>query len=86
MLEYNNDDFEFFGRKLFGRKVTCTFKFNLKISDLSMLSVSKVEIYSSVTAAPELILRGYELRYGPLGVYRMCLGCFESDSKKLFDS
>ena len=38
----------------------------------------------SVTAAPKSILPGYELGYGPLGVHRLCLGCFESDSKKKF--
>ena len=37
-----------------------------------------------MTAAPKSILRGYELRYGPLGVHRLCLGCFESGSKKNF--
>ena len=39
-----------------------------------------------MTAAPKSILRGCELRYGPLGVHRMCLGCFESDSKKKFSA
>ena len=37
----------------------------------------------SVTAAPKSILQGCELRYGPLGVHRVCLGCFESDSQKI---
>ena len=41
-------------------------------------------VMTSVTAAPKSILWGYELRYGPSGVHRLCLGCFESDSKKNF--
>ena len=41
---------------------------------------------TSVTAAPKSILQGCELRCGPLGVHRMCLGCFESDSKKFFST
>ena len=40
-------------------------------------------VLTSVTAAPKSILRGCELRYGPLVVHRLCLGCFESDSKKM---
>ena len=35
-----------------------------------------------MTAAPKSILQGCELRYGPLGVHRLCLGCFKSGSKK----
>ena len=31
------------------------------------------------------IFAGCELRYGPFGVQRMPLGCFESGSKKIFN-
>ena len=34
----------------------------------------------------ESILKGCELRFGHLEVHRMSLGCFESDSKNIFES
>ena len=35
-------------------------------------------------SALKAISKGDELRYGPLGMHKMSLGCFESGSKKKF--
>ena len=48
--------------------------------------LNKLWFMTSVTAAPKSNSRGCELRYGPLGMHRMCLGCFESDSKIFFST
>ena len=44
-------------------------------SDQSWIYFRKTQgqgVKTSVTAAPKSILRGCELRYGPLGVHRLC--------------